>query len=132
MIGGDIANLNFTLGGGGDFNVTIDPKLAFFIKDNLAIGPYINFGLTTAKEQGTITTYGVGALVRYYLNDPKTNVLKHGRLFFEGNVGIEGNNIQWFQYNGLGLRSRPRICVFYYTKHRVRNFTKVQRNCWFR
>jgi hypothetical protein len=110
LVGSDLAGLHF--GSGGYFNVNIDPKLAFFIKDNLAIGPYINFGLTTAKDQSTITTYGVGGLIRYYLNDPKTNVLKHGRLFFEGNIGIEGNNTHSTSTNGLGLGIGPGYAYF--------------------
>ena len=110
LIGGDLAGLHF--GSGGYFNVSIDPKLAFFIKDNFAIGPYVNFGLTTAKDQSTITTYGVGGLARYYLNDPKTNVVKHGRLFFEGNVGIEGTNTHNASTNGLGLGIGPGYAYF--------------------
>ncbi|MDQ2718795.1 MAG: hypothetical protein M3Z26_03395 [Bacteroidota bacterium] len=110
LVGGDLASLHF--GSGGYFNVNIDPKAAFFIKDNVAIGPYVNFGLTTAKDQSTITTYGVGGFARYYLNDPKTNVLKHGRLFFEGNVGIEGNNTHSTSTNGLGLGIGPGYAYF--------------------
>ncbi len=110
LVGGDIAGLHF--GSGGYFNVTLDPKVGFFIRDNVALGAYINFGLTTAKDQSTVTTYGVGALARYYINDPKTNVLKHGRLFFEGNVGIEGTNTHSTSTNGLGLGIGPGYAYF--------------------
>jgi len=47
LVGGDIANLNLTLGGGGFFQGTLDPKLAWFIKDNLALGGMLNFGIAT-------------------------------------------------------------------------------------
>ncbi len=110
MVGGDLASLNF--GSGGYFNVNIDPKAAFFIKDNVALGAYILFDLTTAKDQSTATNYGVGALARYYVNDPKTNVLKHGRLFFEGNVGIQGTNTHTTSTNGLGLGIGPGYAYF--------------------
>jgi hypothetical protein len=110
LVGGDLAGLHF--GSGGYFNVNIDPKVGFFIRDNVAVGAYVNFGLTTAKDQSTVTTYGVGALARYYVNDPKTNVLKHGRLFFEGNVGIEGNNTKNTSTNGLGLGIGPGYAYF--------------------
>ena len=90
LVGGDLANLNLTLGGGGAFQVRIDPKIAIFIKDNTALGAYVDFQLATAKGAGTTTNYGVGVLGRYYINDPKINVLHHGRLFFEGNVGLQG------------------------------------------
>ena len=110
LVGGDLAGLHF--GSGGYFNVSIDPKVGFFIRDNVAVGAYVNFGLTTAKDQSTLTTYGVGALARYYINDPKTNVLNHGRLFFEGNVGIEGTNTKNASTNGLGLGIGPGYAYF--------------------
>jgi hypothetical protein len=110
LVGGDLANFKFA--SGGVFDVNIDPKAAFFLKDNFALGAYINFGLNTAKDQSTITTYGIGPLARYYVNDPKTNVLKHGRLFFEGNVGIEGNNTAHVSTNGLGLGIGPGYAYF--------------------
>lgn len=110
LVGSDLAGLSF--GSGGYFNASIDPKAAFFIKDNLAVGGYVQFGLTTAKNQSTITTYGVGPLARFYLNDPKTNVLQHGRLFFEGNAGIQGTNTKNASTNGLGLGIGPGYAYF--------------------
>jgi hypothetical protein len=113
LVGGDIANLNLTLGGSGAFQVTIDPKAAFFIKDNVAIGAYLDFGLATAKGAGTDTRYGVGALGRYYVNDPTVNVLNHGRLFFEGNVGIQGiSQSDGSNTTGLGLGIGPGYAYF--------------------
>jgi hypothetical protein len=110
LVGGDLASLKFA--SGGVFAINIDPKAAFFLKDNFALGAYVNFGLNTAKDQSTTTTYGVGPLARYYINDPKTNVLKHGRLFFEANVGIEGNNTAHVSTNGLGLGIGPGYAYF--------------------
>ena len=113
LVGGDIANLNFDLGGGGLFSVNLNPKAAWFIKDNTALGAYLNFGLSTAKGVKASTTYGVGALGRYYINDPKTNVLKHGRLFFEGNVGIQGISVaNGSNTTGLGLGVGPGYAYF--------------------
>ena len=110
LIGGDLASLHF--GSGGYFNVEIDPKVAWFIQDNVALGGYVKFDLTTAKDQSTATDYGVGALGRYYVNDPKTNVLKHGRLFFEANVGVEGHNVSHATTNGLGVGIGPGYAYF--------------------
>lgn len=113
LVGGDIANLNFDLGGGGAFQATVDPKIAFFLRDNVALGAYINFGLATAKGAGTTTNYGVGALGRYYINDSTTNILKHGRLFFEGNVGIEGISVSnGSNTTGLGIGVGPGYAYF--------------------
>ncbi|HEV8082277.1 MAG TPA: hypothetical protein VGP55_03705 [Chitinophagaceae bacterium] len=113
LVGGDLASLNLTLGGGGAFQVRIDPKAAFFIKDNVALGAYIDFGLATAKGAGTTTDYGLGALGRYYANDAKVNVLKHGRLFFEGNVGIQGVSLSGgSNTTGLGVGVGPGYAYF--------------------
>jgi hypothetical protein len=113
LVGGDLANLNLTLGGSGAFQVTVDPKVAFFIRDNVALGAYLDFGLATAKGAGTDTRYGVGALARYYVNDPTVNVLNHGRLFFEGNAGIQGiSQSDGSNTTGLGLGIGPGYAYF--------------------
>src|SRR5947209_6881492 len=67
LVGADLSNFNLTLNKGGAFNMTIDPKAAWFIRDNTAIGAYVSFTLETAKGTGSKTTYGVGALARQYL-----------------------------------------------------------------
>ncbi|HVW61738.1 MAG TPA: hypothetical protein VHC48_16915, partial [Puia sp.] len=38
MVGGDITHLDLSLNEGHNFSVVIDPKAAWFIKDNIAIG----------------------------------------------------------------------------------------------
>ncbi len=113
LVGGDIAGFNLTLGGGGAFQATIDPKIAFFIRDNTAVGAYIDFGLATAKDAGTTTRYGVGVLGRYYVSDPKIDVLRQGRLFFEGNVGIQGVSLSsGSNTTGLGIGIGPGYAYF--------------------
>lgn len=113
MVGGDITQLDLSLNEGHNFNVVIEPKAAWFIKDNLALGGYVNFDLTTAKGAGTSISYGVGPLARYYINDKSINVLRHARFFVEGNVGIEGNNPHvGSSTNGLGLGIGPGIAYF--------------------
>ncbi len=113
LVGGDIANFSLDLNKGGSFSMRLDPKLAFFIKNNLAVGPYLNIGLATAKSAGTSVSYGVGAFGRYYLNDSSMNLLKHGRFFLEANVGIEGDNPSVGENtNGLGLGFGPGYAYF--------------------
>lgn len=113
LAGGDIANFDIGLQSGSAFSMTIDPKLAFFIKDNLAVGAYLNFGLVTASGF-TTTNYGVGALARYYLSGKDVNTpLRHSRFFFEGNVGINGRNVSGGAgTNGLGLGIGPGYAYF--------------------
>jgi hypothetical protein len=108
MVGADIANANLSLDKGGNFSFRIDPKIAWFLRDNVAIGGYFIVGLSTAKDAGTNVDYGIGALARYYLGDPNSPLVRHSRFFFEGNVGIEGNNpAVGDNTNGLGLGIGP-------------------------
>jgi len=113
LAGGDLGGLSLGLNGDGYFNLSLNPKAAWFIKDNIAIGAYAKLGLTTAKNSGTTTTYGVGPLARYYVNDPKVNPLRHARIFVEANAGIEGSNYsKGGSTNGLGLGVGPGIAYF--------------------
>jgi hypothetical protein len=113
LVGGDIANFNLGLDKGGNFSFLINPKVAWFIRDNVAIGGYLTAGLSTAKDAGTSISYGVGALARYYLSAEQLNLIRHTRFFFEGNVGIEGDNpAVGDNTNGLGLGVGPGIAYF--------------------
>lgn len=113
LVGADLANFNLNLNKGGNFNMRIDPKLAFFVRDNLAVGLYLNVGLATAKDAGTDVSYGIGALGRYYINDSTVNMLRHGRFFIEANAGIEGYNPSvGDNTNGLGLGAGPGYAYF--------------------
>jgi hypothetical protein len=116
LVGADIANLNLSLNKGGEFNMRIDPKLAFFIRDNIAVGPYLDLELGTSKGEGTSIRYGIGLLGRYYINDSTINLLKHGRFFLEANAGIQGynpsNSSGLDNTNGLGLGAGPGYAYF--------------------
>lgn len=114
MVGGTLSNINLGLNSGNTFSFDISPKAAWFVKDNMALGAYVNFGLITAKGYGgSDTKYGVGALGRYYISDESVNILKHSRFFVEANVGIEGANyVNGGSTNGLGLGFGPGIAYF--------------------
>src|ERR687889_2891696 len=68
LVGGDISNFNLRLGEASEFTMEINPKAAWFIKDNTALGAYVNLQLSTAKGLGTDFLYGFGALARQYLS----------------------------------------------------------------
>lgn len=117
LVGTDLANLNLTLSNGGSFNVDLNPKAAWFIKDNTALGAYLRFSLATIKHAGTNTSYGVGALARQYMNGNAVPAVRHTRLFLEGNLGIEGTNLNptggnKTSTNGLGLGIGPGLAYF--------------------
>jgi hypothetical protein len=113
MVGADVADILIGLSKGSNFSFTVDPKAAWFIQDNVALGVYVVAGLSTAKDAGTSVNYGIGPLARYYINDKSIEVLKHSRFFVEGNVGIEGNNpATGDNTNGLGIGVGPGIAYF--------------------
>jgi hypothetical protein len=114
LVGGDIANFDLGLKKGSQFQMNINPKAAWFIRDNTALGAYVEIGLLTGGGAGTDVTYGFGALARQYLSGDALNALRHTRFFVEGNVGIEGQNISGSgnSTNGLGLGIGPGLAYF--------------------
>ena len=114
LVGGDIANLGLGLRKGSVFTMRIDPKLAYFIKDNVAIGAYIDLGVQAFRGT-TAFDYGVGVLGRYYFPDKNNeNPLRHSRFFVEGNVGFTGANVSGGgnSTNGLGIGFGPGYAYF--------------------
>ncbi|MCW3080744.1 hypothetical protein [Segetibacter sp.] len=116
LVGGDIANFDVGLNRGSVFNVNISPKAAWFIRDNTAVGAYLNLGYQTAKGQGSDFLYGIGALVRQYSGGNAVPAVRHTRLFVEANVGIDGINHSASSTNtttnGLGLGIGPGLAYF--------------------
>lgn len=113
MVGGNLAGFDLGLSGSKVFNLNITPKAAWFIEDNFALGGYVDLGLKTAKNAPTTTTYGVGALGRYYTG-ADTEVLKHGRLFGEATLGFGGTNTSkgGGNTNGLAFSFGPGFAYF--------------------
>ncbi|MFD2288868.1 hypothetical protein GJU39_06135 [Pedobacter petrophilus] len=113
MVGGNLTNINLGLDDPKVFSVDITPKAAWFIQDNVALGGYVNFGLQTTKNAPTTTTYGVGALGRYYMGKD-VEVLNHGRFFAEATVGVGGVNVSrgGGNTNGLNLSVGPGFAYF--------------------
>lgn len=117
MWGGDLMGMNFGLNSGGGYNIQISPKAAYFIKDNIAIGGYVDLGVAGAKHSSTTTTYLVGALGRYYVSPGEhgiDNLLKHGRFFLEANAGFGGQSVSkgGATTNGLNLGVGPGYAYF--------------------
>ncbi len=113
MVGGDVANLNIGLNSGSEITFTLNPKAAFFIKDNLAIGAYTLFSADHISDVGTGISYGIGPLGRYYVNDKNIEVAKHSNFFFEANAGIEGTNpANGSSTNGFGFGFGPGFAYF--------------------
>lgn len=117
MVGGDLAGFKVGLQKGASVNLSIQPKLGYFVKDNIALGGYVNIGVDYAKSRGTTVTYGIGAFGRYYVSDPRLDLLKHTRFFGEANVGIGGANTKKagepsITTNGLEFGVGPGVAYF--------------------
>ncbi|MGN6419516.1 MAG: hypothetical protein ACTHMC_18595 [Pseudobacter sp.] len=92
LIGADLMGMSADFQSGNTtFNLSLNPKVAWFIRDNVAIGGMVNLGLTTG-DGFTTFSYGVSALGRYYISDPQTQLLRQSRFLLEGQVGIMGQN----------------------------------------
>jgi hypothetical protein len=113
LVGGDLADISLGLNSPNVFDFNITPKAAWFIQDNLALGGYVNLGIQTAKASNTTTSYGVGALGRYYAGSDMT-ILKHGRFFGEATVGFGGVNVSdgGGNTNGLNISVGPGFAYF--------------------
>jgi len=117
MVGSDISNLGFTFQKSSTrFNFNLNPKLAYFVNDDLAIGGYVNFGLSTSNGAGSDVSYGVGALARYYIHDKNTRKLefsRRARFFLEANAGFGGQNpASGASTNGVQLGVGPGLSYF--------------------
>ena len=113
LIGGDLAGFDLGLNEGSSFTMTLTPKVAWFIRDNLALGAYVDFGLATAKGAGTSVNYGIGPLARYYFPSSEVNVARSVRFLLEANGGIQGiNTANGSSTNGLGLGFGPGLAYF--------------------
>ncbi|UZT99941.1 hypothetical protein ODZ84_10410 [Chryseobacterium fluminis] len=98
IVGSSLVTSNFGLNTGAGYDFAIQPKAAYFIKDNVAVGGYVNLGfMKPGKGEATQFNYAVGALGRYYISPGEKgvdNLLNHGRWFFEGNVGVGGTSVE--------------------------------------
>lgn len=98
MVGSSIIASRFGLNTGAGYDISLQPKAAYFIKDNVALGGYVNLGISKVTNGSpTAFDYGVGALSRYYVSPGEKgvdNLLNHGRWFFEGNLGVGGRSVE--------------------------------------
>ncbi|KMQ59899.1 hypothetical protein ACM39_18230 [Chryseobacterium sp. FH2] len=98
LVGSSLVSSNFGLNTGGGYSIAIQPKGAYFLQDNVAVGGYVNLGISKVTNGSpTRFDYAVGGLGRYYLSPGEKgvdNLLNHGRWFFEGNVGIGGSSVE--------------------------------------
>jgi hypothetical protein len=113
MVGGSLSNISLGLDDSKVFSLDLTPKAAWFIRDNIALGGYANLGIQTAKNTSTTVNYGLGALGRYY-SGADMEVVKHGRFFGEGTLGLGGINVSngGGHTNGVDFSFGPGFAYF--------------------
>lgn len=117
MVGANLSRIGFTFQNESTtFKFNLTPKLAWFIKDDLALGGYVDFGLSTTKNSGSDVNYGIGAFARYFIQDKNVRKLefsKRARFFLEGNAGFAGRNpASGATTNGVQLGIGPGLAYF--------------------
>ncbi len=117
MVGAGLANFDVGLQKGASVALNIHPRVGYFVRDNIAIGPMVEFGFDYAKSRGTVLNYGVQAFGRYYAGSKQLELLKHARFFAEANAGIQGTNTivtgkPNSSTNGVGLGIGPGVAYF--------------------
>ena len=117
MIGANISDIALGLQKDNNtFKFKVSPKIAWFIKDNLAVGGEVGLGLTTSKTT-TQFDYTIGPLARYYFKGNGLNSVSKTRWFAEANVGFQGSNIKTKGFdgvstNGIGFGIGPGLAYF--------------------
>lgn len=130
LVGANISDMNVGFGKDSRFSFRLNPKAAFFIKDNTAIGPNLRLGLNTQTGGGTDFYYGIGVLARQYFGVNAIAAVRHTVLFAEANVGFEGENHSKSSTNsttnGLGLGIGPGLAYFITSNIGLEGLVKYQ------
>lgn len=93
MVGSDISNINLNFQKENTaFGLGLSPKLGYFVKDNIALGGYVNIDFNTSKG-ATDLGYGIGVFGRYYVKSKQLEIVRNSRFFLEANAGVAGRNI---------------------------------------
>lgn len=69
MVGVSVAGINFaSQSGNSEFNINLNPNVAWFIQDNLALGGGIQIGYSKPENVDGTFSYGITPLARYYFS----------------------------------------------------------------
>lgn len=114
LIGGNIGKIDATFNGNKSFSIGVTPKVAWFIRDNIAIGGLVELGVSTAKNMGTTFEYRFGPMGRYYFGGEAGDDVERARVFIEADAGFGGNNNSKtsISTNGFTLGVGPGVAYF--------------------
>lgn len=117
LIGADLSNIGINFQKGNtQFSFNLNPKVGWFVENNLLVGAQVTFGITTFTGS-TTTNYAVGAFGRKYLGDASTDLGRTSKWFLEANAGISGLNtsgsgVAHSSTNGLNIGFGPGYSYF--------------------
>ncbi|HEX5553013.1 MAG TPA: outer membrane beta-barrel protein [Chitinophagaceae bacterium] len=116
MFGSQLANITGTFQNeGNEFNLSISPSIAYFFRNNFALGGMVDLGIDALKGAPTTFTYGIGPWARYYFSTPpELQFSKHAAFFLQAFVGFQGvsHNKGGGSTNGLGISVGPGLSYF--------------------
>lgn len=112
-VGAHLAGMNFDIQRTGGINISLSPKVAWFVQQNLSLGGYANLGFSKRYEVANEWTYQAGVVGRYYMLPKKEGGLS-GRtgLFLEGNVGYDGYYVAGLSTSGINVGIGPGLAYF--------------------
>lgn len=87
LVGGSIGSTGFNFAT-ETFQLNVDPKVGYFMRNNIAIGGQGTVGLSFYDGSSTVS-YGIAPFIRYYF--PET-ARPTGRWFGEAAAGISGSH----------------------------------------
>lgn len=132
MWGGNLIGGNIQTDNAGELNVLLSPKIAWFIRNGLAVGGYANLGLARSYQVAIEWTYQAGALGRYYFVGKKADDLSgNGRLFAEGNAGYGGTTMAGVSSSGINLGIGPGFAYFIRDHAAIEGIIKYDANIRF-
>ncbi len=117
IIGGQISNIGLGFQSGStNFSLSLTPRVAWFIRDDFALGAEALLGFNTASGFTSIG-YGIGPIARYYFKGNGLEGVRKTRWFLDANVGLSGTNskvssLPSTNTNGLGLGFGPGVAYF--------------------
>lgn len=94
MVGSQFANLRADKAA---FSVGINPDVAWFIKDNLALGASVMLGYSKPKNVDGTFSYGLAPMARlYFAGNEKNKFFGQARVGF-GGASQDGNSTSYWQ-----------------------------------
>ncbi|WP_207515829.1 hypothetical protein [Longitalea luteola] len=113
MWGGNLIGGYVQTDNAGELSIFLSPKMAYFIRNGLAVGAYANLGMARSYQVAIEWTYQGGILGRYYFGSSNVgNLSGNGRLFVEGTVGYGGTTIAEITSSGVNAGIGPGFAYF--------------------